>query len=74
MTPKKGLKIPFRREERPFGRNIKTREYCNIISLTGLVEPNNRKTGDEEFLKFINECHKRVRNFKSFPKETRQAI
>jgi len=49
------LKIPFRKEKRPFGRNIKTREYCNIISLTGLVEPNNRKVGDEEFLKFINE-------------------
>jgi hypothetical protein len=72
MNPKKDLKIPLRKKKRPFGRNIETREYCNIISLTGLIKPNNRKGGDEEFLKSINECHKRVRN--SFLKETRHAI
>jgi hypothetical protein len=35
----------------PFGKNIETRTYCHIISLTGLIEPDNRKGGDEEFLK-----------------------
>jgi len=57
MTPKRNLKIPLRRKKGPFGKNIETREYCAIISLTGPVEPNNRKGGDEEFRKSINECH-----------------
>jgi len=42
--------------KRPYGKNIDTREYCHIISLRGLIEPNNRKGGDEEFLTSINEC------------------
>jgi hypothetical protein len=72
MTPKRDLKIPLRREKRPFGKNIETREYCNRISLTGLIEPNNREGGDEEFLKSINECHQEGQIW-SFLEETRQA-
>jgi hypothetical protein len=61
------------KEKRPFGKNIETREYYTIISLTGLIEPNNRKGGgDEEFLKSINECHQERQRL-SFLEVTRQA-
>ena len=52
-------------------KNIETREYCHIIFLTGMTDPNNRKGGNE-FLKSINECHQEGQRL-SFLEETRQA-